>query len=218
MVQKQERCVKWHPRNAMRPPHWRWGLGKWLVAIDSRPITRWNDRPWGGRVIAYHLATTQSAIHPDGTPIDPELASLHAAHEFWSNPAYHWDRVVLESHILAGDSPDALAERMGLSPEVLEAYVQVFFDVHPRLSRTTFILHCVIGLHLRRRSTEDELPVLLRLFAYYGGPHVLDAILHVVEHVSHHAGQILWIAKARTGADLGLWKVEDGVATPMWKK
>jgi uncharacterized damage-inducible protein DinB len=45
---------------------------------------------------------------------------------------------------------------------------------------------------------------------------LLEAILHVVEHVSHHTGQILWIAKARTGADLGLWKVEEGVATPTW--
>jgi uncharacterized damage-inducible protein DinB len=46
----------------------------------------------------------------------------------------------------------------------------------------------------------------------------LEAILHVVEHVSHHTGQMLWIAKARSGADLGLWRVEDGIATPAWKK
>jgi uncharacterized damage-inducible protein DinB len=46
---------------------------------------------------------------------------------------------------------------------------------------------------------------------------VLEAILHVVEHVSHHTGQILWIAKARTGKDLGLWRVEAGVATPTWR-
>ena len=45
---------------------------------------------------------------------------------------------------------------------------------------------------------------------------LLGAILHVVEHVSHHTGQILWIAKARTGRDLGLWTVESGVATPSW--
>ena len=45
---------------------------------------------------------------------------------------------------------------------------------------------------------------------------VLQAILHVVEHVSHHTGQILWIAKARTGRDLGLWSVREGVATPTW--
>ena len=46
---------------------------------------------------------------------------------------------------------------------------------------------------------------------------VLEAILHVVEHVSHHTGQLLWIAKARSGEDLGLWLVEDGVATPTWR-
>jgi uncharacterized damage-inducible protein DinB len=47
---------------------------------------------------------------------------------------------------------------------------------------------------------------------------LLEAILHVVEHVSHHTGQLLWIAKARSGADLGLWHVEGGVAKPTWKK
>jgi uncharacterized damage-inducible protein DinB len=34
---------------------------------------------------------------------------------------------------------------------------------------------------------------------------VLEAIYHVVEHFSMHTGQIIWIAKARTGADLSLW-------------
>jgi uncharacterized damage-inducible protein DinB len=47
---------------------------------------------------------------------------------------------------------------------------------------------------------------------------LLEAILHVVEHVSHHTGQLLWIAKARSAADLGLWRVRDGVATPTWQK
>jgi uncharacterized damage-inducible protein DinB len=28
----------------------------------------------------------------------------------------------------------------------------------------------------------------------------LEAVLHVVEHMSWHAGQIAWIAKARAGA------------------
>ena len=47
---------------------------------------------------------------------------------------------------------------------------------------------------------------------------VLEAILHVVEHVSHHMGQLLWIAKARSGTDLGLWRIDDGVATPQWRR
>jgi uncharacterized damage-inducible protein DinB len=35
---------------------------------------------------------------------------------------------------------------------------------------------------------------------------VFAAIYHVVEHFSMHTGQIIWIAKARTGTDLALWE------------
>lgn len=37
---------------------------------------------------------------------------------------------------------------------------------------------------------------------------ILEAIYHVVEHFSMHTGQILWIAKARTGRDLGLYEID----------
>lgn len=45
---------------------------------------------------------------------------------------------------------------------------------------------------------------------------VLDAIYHVVEHFAGHTYQILYVAKARSGRDLGFWKVEKGTATPAW--
>ena len=45
---------------------------------------------------------------------------------------------------------------------------------------------------------------------------VLRAIYHVVEHFSQHTGQIMWITKARTGADLHFWVVEEGRAQPNW--
>ena len=35
---------------------------------------------------------------------------------------------------------------------------------------------------------------------------VLEAVYHVVEHFSMHTGQIIVLAKARSGADLGLWR------------
>jgi uncharacterized damage-inducible protein DinB len=45
----------------------------------------------------------------------------------------------------------------------------------------------------------------------------LAAIYHAVEHFSMHAGQILWIAKARTGRDLGLYlRGADGHPYPTW--
>ena len=46
---------------------------------------------------------------------------------------------------------------------------------------------------------------------------VLHAVYHAVEHFSMHTGQILWIVKARTGRDLGFYRVEDGVAETTWE-
>ena len=45
---------------------------------------------------------------------------------------------------------------------------------------------------------------------------VLDAIYHVVEHFSTHTGQIIFLAKLRTGRDLGFWEVKDGKAVRTW--
>lgn len=47
---------------------------------------------------------------------------------------------------------------------------------------------------------------------------VLDAIYHVVEHFSMHTGQIILLAKARTGRDLGFYRVEGGIAKPTWTR
>ena len=45
---------------------------------------------------------------------------------------------------------------------------------------------------------------------------VMDAVYHVVEHFSTHTGQIIYIAKLRSGEDLGFWEVKDGKAVPRW--
>ena len=45
---------------------------------------------------------------------------------------------------------------------------------------------------------------------------VLDALYHVVEHFSTHTGQILYLAKLRTGRDLAFWEIKDGKAIPRW--
>ena len=45
---------------------------------------------------------------------------------------------------------------------------------------------------------------------------VLEALYHAVEHFGMHTGQIIYIAKLRTGADLRFYDVDDGVARPNW--
>lgn len=50
------------------------------------------------------------------------------------------------------------------------------------------------------------------------GRHVtaLQAIYHAVEHFGMHTGQIIYIAKLRSGADLGFYREVDGVVRPDW--
>lgn len=45
---------------------------------------------------------------------------------------------------------------------------------------------------------------------------VLEAIYHVVEHFAMHTGQILYIAKLRTGKDLEFYKMDEGIPRASW--
>lgn len=45
---------------------------------------------------------------------------------------------------------------------------------------------------------------------------VLDALYHAVEHFGMHTGQIIYIAKLRTGTDLGFYEMDGGVAHRRW--
>jgi uncharacterized damage-inducible protein DinB len=43
-----------------------------------------------------------------------------------------------------------------------------------------------------------------------------EAIYHVVEHFAMHAGQIIYIAKLRSGKDLGFYRMDSGTPRPAW--
>jgi uncharacterized damage-inducible protein DinB len=45
---------------------------------------------------------------------------------------------------------------------------------------------------------------------------VFEAVYHVVEHFSMHAGQIAYVTKLRIGRDLEFYDVKDGIAKPKW--
>ena len=46
---------------------------------------------------------------------------------------------------------------------------------------------------------------------------ILEAIYHVVEHCGMHTGQIIYIARLRTGTDLGFYRLVDGIPRPAWE-
>jgi uncharacterized damage-inducible protein DinB len=46
---------------------------------------------------------------------------------------------------------------------------------------------------------------------------LLEAIYHAIEHFGMHTGQIVYIAKLRSGTDLGFYRVIDGIPRAAWE-
>ena len=84
-------------------------------------------------------------------------------------------------------------------------------DLMARLRETVEQAAAVIGAVTAERLAE-------RLVVQGYDVSVLEAIYHVVEHFSHHTGQILFATKAFTGEDLGFYrhlsKAAHGETTP----
>ncbi|MSR35735.1 MAG: DUF1572 domain-containing protein [Gemmatimonadetes bacterium] len=119
---------------------------------------------------------------------------------------------------LCGNARQWIVSGVGGAPDVRRR--QEEFDERGPLLRAQLVgvLNATFGEIDRTLAGLDPAALLERRVIQGREVTLLGAILHVVEHVSHHTGQILWIAKARTGRDLGLWTVRDGVATPTWNE
>jgi hypothetical protein len=83
---------------------------------------------------------------------------------------------VVEAAILAGESYDAVASRVGLDATVVEAYERVFYAVADLRSARDWVLFTAIpGLYGALSGPDDA--ALIKFFAYLGGPFVLDLML-----------------------------------------
>ena len=96
------------------------------------------------------------------------------------------DVITVEARLLTGLSDEAIAREYGTSPEVIEYYEALFFNVRDRLKQHDWILTRVLlpaldhslGLPAARRTLSDPFgDVMLKFFAYYGGPFLLQTAL-----------------------------------------
>jgi hypothetical protein len=108
--------------------------------------------------------------HPKVVFRDPALA---AAYRLSSDPR---TRFVVEAALLAGEPYDAVAARCGLDATVVEAYERVFYAVSDLRSARDWVLFTAIpGLYGAATGPDDA--AMIKLFAYFGGPFVLDLML-----------------------------------------
>ena len=166
--------------NPLRAPNWRWLRA---VQIDSggRKASRQLDGPdgfvWIRRANRLKRHFEQANNNPDalyGAMSRDE--AMFWAHSIWSadkSPT----RWAIEARILAGESDQEIAHKLGTDVEVIEAYANTFFDVREKIDNMDYVVNVVMADAVTRGLQERHYDLLWKLLGYRGGRYVLDAAI-----------------------------------------
>jgi hypothetical protein len=165
------------PESPNCPVDWRHRLAEAIFSGQPPPLRRRLDS-WVRRAIRFlsdQAAGKGDAPCPGSALLDPALLGAFQI-RCSGDPRL---RSELEARVLAGQTPVAIAALCGLPPEVVEAYEALYFNVRDRLGAADYISAIVIGLVPHEGlSTTDS---LLKAFAFGHGPHVLNAVIAVLD-------------------------------------
>lgn len=102
---------------------------------------------------------------------------LFWAHSIWlaeKNPV-RWG---IEARVLAGETNEEIAKKVGTDPGVIDAYISVFFDVRDRLQNLDYVQNVIMADAVTRGLQERHYDLLWKLLGFKGGQHVLDAVIN----------------------------------------
>ena len=164
-----------------RAPNWRWLRA---VQIDGggKRASRTVDGPdgfaWIRRAVRLKRRFEQANNRPDAIYALLERDSdLFWAHSMWSEDKAP-TRWGIEARIIAGETDEEIAERVGVSPSVISAYANVFFDIRDKVDHTDYMVNVVMADAVIRGLQERHYDLLWKLLGYHGGSHVLNAVIN----------------------------------------
>ena len=165
--------------NPFRAVDWRWQRAVEIVDGNGIPATRRKDEPIGYKWI--NKAVRFNAALRDSIDSDYRMIELSEAEPdiFWA--WYMWERLramraSVEARILARCTNDEVGIHCGIPPSYIEAFEALFFNVREKMYHRSYILHCVIKPVVSRGLTDREYDLLWKLYGYFLGPHVVNAL------------------------------------------
>ena len=165
--------------NPLRSPAWPW-LRAVSIVSDGAPNVSANVDSRAGcrrvRPLLPFLRALQS-VSSDRQKIElmSENPTLFWAHSIYAQPdaPAKW---LIEARLLARESDMEIAARLGCTPDIIKCYHDTFFDVREKLDFRDYILHAVFGEAIYRGLHERQHDLLWKMFGYFGGPYVIDAV------------------------------------------
>jgi len=164
------------PDEPFSPPDRRRLRCEHLISRGCQPSPRYDDEITQQAWQFFHSLSYSQ--HDDSrhsmTTRFPHIAD---AHHFYTN-AEPLRRAELEARLLANDADDqAIALKLGLSPETVAAYHDIYFDVRPFLDADVYIVLTVFGTKAHYGLTEKDSPLILKMLGYQMGSLVIDEYL-----------------------------------------
>jgi hypothetical protein len=102
---------------------------------------------------------------------DPDLVAAHQLYER-SGPT----GLLLEARLLMGQDSAEIERRMGVPASVVDLYEAVFFQCRDRLHARDWVVCNALGTPPSGTWLGPDNCAVLKRFAFFGGPHVFDAV------------------------------------------
>lgn len=165
------------PHDVMRPVNWRWQAATYLVDRNLR-LPRSRGDEWLSK--AKHFIHTQRTADEQGLLQMQETSQdLWRAWKIYDN---HGSREIsslrcaLEARLIAGEPYHEICRKTGIPPTTLQFYSKIFYDVDDRLTMPDTIMTVILDEPLKKDPGKPN--GMWKLFGYWGGPVVLDFIIH----------------------------------------
>lgn len=159
-----------------RPVDWRWQMAR-LLREQSRRVSRRRDDEWVS--LAKRFQTDLALCTSDWQLLDlaEKYPGVADAHHMRENSGAECPRWEIEARLLAEDRVENIAARLSIDPRAVRAYEALFFNVQDRLAAQSWIVHTVMGRSIYANLTERQFDLLWKMYGYFGGPYVLDALV-----------------------------------------
>ncbi|MBX3421842.1 MAG: hypothetical protein KF752_09845 [Pirellulaceae bacterium] len=169
------------PQSFFRHPEWRRARAEDLVrSKTSRGLTK--EDPLVVRYVRFLKFENRliAANYPD-YELQRKLMKrdpiLHFADEFYRH-RNTLSAISLQGHLLTELTIEEIAERFGRTPEIIETYSKLFWDVRDHLDNIEYIAGYVIGPVFQFGIESINAPLMARYFGYFGGPLMLRHVLY----------------------------------------
>ncbi len=168
----------------LRRPHWRLNRVTEMLRHRPQPLRPlWeDDHPIRAyrRILLNLLAAGDDEETLDA--VREERPAVYEAHRYHYSPEIR-TRQQIEARLLTGASLEEIAAKLAADPKAIEYYASLFFDVRDALDHRDWVS---LTIQSRIRYDEEsggsraeaERGYVMRLFAYFGGPLVLDALIN----------------------------------------